>query len=424
MTTKEYLQQAYRLDKRINSHIREKEELKNAIPAHPVLFDISIFDGEKEIEPAEGSSVQVEIKLAKDSVSGLFTDEESPLLINEEPVKATGNELTRKLQIIHDVKEESLEVVDVREKDSEEKITGQFVTESFSNWLLFLDEEVTSIDVYQGDSITLRPYGKWFWKYNDPTNTLSDVSWSFPASQYDVTEDWTQVDVDYNGGKEWRYGITQAKTKNGLYTIYGTAKYDRELKEDYRFFNIYLPDNAPLDGFNLYTSNGKTIRVNVLPKPQTPVTTPPEIQGLTNIKVNLFDYDLGGTLDYGWENGGSNKNLSNRYPTPFTNTINNNSNGPLKFLSSGSGTTQGNYVNYYRGSIPNTGIVDTRLGTDHFPKLAYNRDNQQHSLKYLFDTSKTSVSNWQTYKDIIAYPNVTGLFQKDTDGYYYSYFAA
>ena len=27
MTTKEYLQQAYRLDKRINSHIREKEEL-------------------------------------------------------------------------------------------------------------------------------------------------------------------------------------------------------------------------------------------------------------------------------------------------------------------------------------------------------------------------------------------------------------
>ena len=26
-TTKEYLQQAYRLDKRINSHIREKEEL-------------------------------------------------------------------------------------------------------------------------------------------------------------------------------------------------------------------------------------------------------------------------------------------------------------------------------------------------------------------------------------------------------------
>lgn len=33
MTTKEYLQQAYRLDKRINSHIKELEELKSMAAA-------------------------------------------------------------------------------------------------------------------------------------------------------------------------------------------------------------------------------------------------------------------------------------------------------------------------------------------------------------------------------------------------------
>ncbi len=402
-----------------------QEELKNAIPAHPVLFDISIFDGDKEIEPAEGSSVQVEVKLAKESVSGLFTDEDSPLLINEEPVKADGNELTRKLQIIHDVKEESLEVVDVREKDSEEKITGQFVTESFSNWLLFLDEDLTDITVYKGDSITLRPYGEWYWKKDGEPTEIQNLNWTFPDNEYNVTWDWRyNVPIDYNGNTRNYYGITQAKTNDGKYTLNGYAKYDRELEEYYWYY--HAPDLQPGD-FTLYVGDNKgntrTIRVHVIDENGHADDKPGTVSGVNNIAVNLFDYDLGGILDVGpqwistgWGSGyydWNNKNHNLANDSNFDNTTI-NAGHDLKFLSSGSGGKATSYDHGYNGYYSedvHPGIVKNNLTTEGYPELAYGTD-----LKYLFDTSKTS---WVDGDKMIAYPNVTGLFQQDTSGYYY-----
>ena len=47
------------------------EEGTDAIPSHPVLFDISIWYDDQEIEPAEGSEVLVEVKFVGNSIKGM-----------------------------------------------------------------------------------------------------------------------------------------------------------------------------------------------------------------------------------------------------------------------------------------------------------------------------------------------------------------
>lgn len=103
-------------------------------------------------------------------ITGIYTDEGSSILINDEPVKSDEQEITQTLKIIHDIEDGGLDVVDVQEKTDEEKVIGAFSTESFSNWLLYLDEDLEEITINQGDSITLRPYSEWIW---DQQNTVN-----------------------------------------------------------------------------------------------------------------------------------------------------------------------------------------------------------------------------------------------------------
>lgn len=388
---------------------KAEKQLKNeaeGIPSHPVLFDISIWDGENEIEPAKGSSVTVEVKLQENSVNGMFSGEDSPLLINEEPVPGRSQELRQKLHVIHDKDSGKLEAVDVEAAMEENRIVGQFVTESFSNWLLYLDETLEEITVYTGDSITLRPYGGWYWKKDGEPAELQALEWIFPESEYTTRTGSQSVPIDYSGGKRTYTGIISAKTKDEKFTFEGRAKFDRELKEAYWLYHINLNTTG---SFNLHIGQGKTIKVNVIEGEHT--DEPGTVQGVENVKVNLFDYDLGGVLDEGIKNGKNNQNLATR---PFTDTINGTSYGPLKFLSSGS-ENNGDDLNQYTNEYVHQGLLDSTLTEDGYPKLASKYDSRQTSLKYLFDTSKTE---WVNGKDMIAYPGVGGLFRLDEDGYY------
>lgn len=139
---------------------------------------------------------------------------------------------------------------------------------------------------------------------------------------------------------------------------------------------------------------------------------PQTVSDTVDIKVNLFDYDKNYLLD-----PADNDNLaSNDYDSYKSISTNSMANGSMFwFLSSGSGTEK-SWNNYTKGAV-NKGIVKNALGTDGFPALAGSGQNSQ-SLKYLFDTSKT-YWNGGSQDGMIAYPNVNGMFQKDSDGYYY-----
>lgn len=379
------------------------EKLKRTIPANPVLLDIAIYDGDHEIEPAKGSSVQVEIKLAKESVTGLYSDERSPILVNEEPVKSDEQEITQTLKVIHDVEDGSLDVVDVREKTDKEKVIGKFSTESFSNWLLYLDEDLEEITINQGDSITLRPYSEWIWDQKETVNGQ--------------TVRWKTTTV--NG--------QQTINTNGIMNV--TPKYnyhDDQLDQTYDSYT--LTTNGRTGTFNLERENGKTIKVTVTNNPASdkPPVIPFEntVHGLT---VNMFNYDADGSLDvrrnvasYIDSNNGQWTTYNSDNPDdwgtstyyqqgPYANDgVNNGS--ALKFL--GWGASNGsNRINNYNATHVTTNIVQSTLttgtGGKKYPQL---NGNGNTSLQYLFSSGHSDVS--PTY-------NVPGLFQQDDDGYYY-----
>ena len=368
------------------------EEMIEAIPAHPVLFDIAIYDGETEIEPAEGSSVEVEIKLVKDSVAGIYSDENSPVLINDEPVKEDEQTITQNLKVIHDVKDGTLDVVDILEKNDEETVAGQFSTESFSNWLVFLDQDVEEITVGRGDTITLRPYSQWVWNQQNVVDGES-VSWKYPDTAGHMT----------------------VETKHYK---------DQQLNQEYDLYHLTATSN-PGD-FYIETTAGKKIHVIVQANPVS--DTPGTVDGLDTIKVNLFNYDLDHSLDvwmntasyidanrngqYTHYNGDGNWGTTTDYNrSPFTND-GINAGSALKFLGWGA-NNGGNRINNYDATNVTTGIVQNKLvsgtGNNADKKYPALNGNGNTSLQYLF-TAGT---------DIEDHMGVTGLFRQDEDGYYY-----
>ena len=330
-----------------------------------MLFDIAIFDGETEIEPAEGSMVQVEVKLVKGSVTGLYSDVDSPLLINYEPLKADEQQIDQKIQVIHDVKEGSLEVVDVRESSTEEAVVASFLTDSFSNWLVFLDEDISEITIGYGDTITLRPYSEWTWQQDYETSTSS---WVKPNDNQCVT----------------------VSTNN---------YHDGQLDETYTSYTLTAKYNP--GSFYIEQTNGKKIKVNVSSQPVSP--TPRTVQGIPEIKVNLFNYNQDKTLDV---SGNVASSFDQSYP-PYNYSVNQYS--ALKFLGWGA-SNGGSWINNYTATSVTPNIVQNKISdSDPYPKL---NGNGNTSLKYLF-------SNEKSPNDVRAYMNVPGLFQKDSKGYYY-----
>ena len=360
--------------------IENLTDKENAIPKHPVLFDIAIVSGDQEIEPAEGSEVKVEIKLVSGVIKGIFTSNDSPLLVNDAPITQTMSDIDQKVQVIHQVEQGKLDVVDATDTITEEEVVSEFTTSSFSDWLLFLDETVENITIGVNDSLTLRPYSKWVWKKVAEEEQYQNCKWKVPTSsnvisftEANKTDDQLNETYTYYHGKATRTGE----------------------------FDLQLTDNGTVV---------KTIHVTVVNDvPDTPDT----IQGTDDIKVNLFDYDINtsdrsksGSLDTQ-----ANVASSNTYRNTSVNKY-----SDLQFLGyGGSNTTSEWYsINNYTKDKPSQNILEYRLDGG-YPKLGKSTNGNTRSkpsLKYLFDTSSKN-------NDVYAYPDLAGLFQKDNEGYYY-----
>lgn len=351
------------------------DEKDLTIPKKPALFDISIWADSQEIEPAEGSDIKVEIKLAKDSVSGMFTDKDAPLLVNDDPIDKEMSDLDNSIQVIHQVEEGKLEVMKTEDKFSKKSVKSSFETDSFSNWLVFLDQDVETINIGIGDTITLRPYGQWVWNQQN------------------------SVDGQYVAWVEPTYQNT-----NGIVYIEKPHYNDGQLNQEYDFYHLIAANTGE---FDLQTTAGKTIHVVIGNQPTAAV--PSTVSGLDNIKVNIFNYDLDKSLDVP-ENTASGMDVGygqwpNQYATDGINAA-----SALKFL--GWGASDGNNrINNYVATSPTTNIVQSTLSaaTDgkKYPRLNGNGDT---SLQYLFSSGNS---------DVEAHMNVGGLFRQDKDGYYY-----
>lgn len=371
-------------------------------PVNPVLFDISIWDGENEIEPKEGSKVKVEVKLVRSALKGLFSDENTPLLINNAPVQVENGYVEKSLQVIHQTRDGETEVMDTFDNITAEEAMASFTTDSFSNWLVFLDESTQEITVGPGDSITLRPYNEW--------------SWDEPSEQGD---DWTNPGTDS--------AVTDAAT------VTPHTVTDSNLNHTYTFYDLDIKSNAAGKEFDVKTVTGRTIHIKVAESsPEQP--TPPTVSTVTNadegITFNLYDYDKSGNLDESnnkaefWSSKTYNEQDNNRYEK---NTV--NEGHALKFLGWG---YSGKYNSGWRGSWASGGILDY-TGTTVSPGIVksdlteYTLDDGSkilvpeladfdEDLGYLFDTDAT----WTNTGDKVqAYANADGLFQKSTTGYYY-----
>lgn len=335
----------------------------------PVLFDISIVNNGKKVEPAENSNVKVDVKLVRSSLSGIYTDEDAPLLVNDEPLTQKNGEIDQDVQIVHQLEDGDIELVDTEDVVGEEDITSSFTTDSFSDWLLFLDETVENITIGVNDTLTLRPYSKWVWKSTEEEEQYANYEWRVPQN-------------------------------SNIISFSRERKYDDQLREEYYYYH----GQATRQGnFDIQLVDGNTVKhtihVNVV---NDVPDIPAAITDTADIKINLFDYDINANDS---TKSGSLDAKGNTAAHPYSNTVNNGHD--LKFLGWGGGNVDGWSINNYSQDVPNPGIVQNRL-TNGYPKLS---TGSNQSLDYLFNTSSNNSS-------VKAYPGVNGLFQFE-DGYYF-----
>ena len=110
---------------------------------HPVQFDIAIVSGGEEVEPKEGSIVNVEIRLAKSLLEeDVSTEKDSAaeeetglFLFNGQEIALDSATLTG-CRIAHIAEDGTAEIIeDVENSVTDDKIVMQFETESFSDYL-------------------------------------------------------------------------------------------------------------------------------------------------------------------------------------------------------------------------------------------------------------------------------------------------
>ena len=284
------------------------------------------------------------------------------------------------------------------------------VPDRAGDWMLYFDDDFDEITIHVGETISLRPYKKWEWK--EGSVDVQTAHWNIGGKDNNF---WNQINInDANGAhkEDWDDGGT-GNTAGFHWTAY--VKKDDQLTTHY--WAVQGQATKTGDYVLTNTKNGKTITVHVVDG--DPVNKPGTINNIANIKVNLFDYDNGGRLDVGSVNGEANHNLAN--DNNFKNESVNQMGGTnhFYFLSSGSGNNSSESWNSYTKDNSNPNIVRDTLGADGYPEL--NHGYSDRSLKYLFDTSQASQSWHGGSGDngMIAYPDVVGMFQKDSDGYYY-----
>ena len=389
------------------------EDEDKFIPEQPLLLDISIQSNGKKVEPAENSQVKVEMRIVKDELGGLFTSPASPLLVNDYPLSGRTDEVESKVQLLHQVSEGEIEVVETEDTVSDDDVVSEFTTSSFSNWLVYLDEDATTIELAVGDTLTLRDFTEWRWHNSEEPAEYKNVDWKMKNSGGSYVDPFTTTAMKFEK-------FTRAENED-------------EIHEAYTLFHGTAQEAGSVVLYRV-NSNGETvgnpITVNVVQK--EPSAKPDVItENIANIKVNLFDYNTDAqdssstnNLDVkyntasSWDKhgnyytGGAQGSTSNFYQDdpPYEFSINTGSD--LKFLGWGANnsTTTKYAINSYTANVPHQDIVQDEL-VGGYPALT--SANSSTSLGYLFDTESQSESCY-------AYPNVSGLFQIDPEtGYYF-----
>ena len=359
---------------------------------NPVQFDISIVSGLEEVEPKDGSTVKVEIRLAK-SLFGednseeesstkkgdltsqtvyMDSDEESGLILfNGEVIKIEKEELTE-CRIAHIAEDGTAEIIgEVENSSTDDKLIMRFETESFSDYLFDGNDgnkfENLPSTIYVGDEI-------YMWNQEDywVTNigpVVSETKHKTAKADYD--SNYKTVTALYPG----TFRICRSKDWNN-----GDTGYDGQYP-------------------------GKYIKVL---KKRTGTTPPATIDTIDNssigLTLNLFDYDLDNYLD-DYFNGSA--HYEDTCIAVFANRGINNGHA-LKFWGSGIGNQYGTLNEYVEHGV--TRIVKDTTDTGRaggYPVLSTNNT----SLSYLFTPSNGT--------DKKAYTNVNGLFKKVGDYYVY-----
>ena len=400
-------------DTRYSELIEKSEEELDKVTVgkrNMVLFEIAVMVNGVEVEPAEGSTVDVEIVskdadllpdvVAKDETAVQATgennnpqdevlmsdDSNSLVLVNGVPV--SGPEEITAVQVVHHKNNgESEAVQNITTSSDEDSVKASFRTESLSNWLLSTDRADTTpgeVTIKVGDTITLRPIGSW-----DRKDALGDQgfngsavdNWERPVNSSVMRfEDFTKTDSqDTRNNVERKYQYYTGTALNpGSITL--KTKDDKQLI-------VHVEQGGPSA------------------KPGTVDTVDNNKEGIT---FNLFDYDIPGGLDY-YRNMGYNSstNAGGVSDCYIRNETVNVLTG-LKFLGWGyAGSASGvSRENWYQAQTPTQGIVKDDLSGG-YPVM-----NGGGNLSPLFDTSRHDNA-------VTAYPNANGLFQKDSDGYYY-----
>lgn len=367
-TEEEYAQNVEATNEQLKA--QDKPEVTN-----PVQFDIAIVSDGVEVEPKEGSTVSVEIKLApeafgenpgnQDGEKGDDSEGEKTgeIWFNGSRIDETGESSATGYTVSHISDDGTAEVLENVESsvNEDEKIVLQFETESFSDYLIGNPQGLYVLPntIRVGDEI-------YMWERADywVTNIGSVVDETkHPNGQYG------------NDGSDWK---TVRATNTGTFRIYN--RYNQNEYKD----------------------------ITVLPA-ITETTPPGTIETVDNASIgltlNLFDYDLDGYLDDYFNN----YNHGN-HPVPSNFLDHGINNGhALKFWGSGIGNTHGYYNQYQEFGV--TSIVQQDL-VNGYPYMADGSISaNQRSLDYLFTPSNGT--------DKEAYTNVNHLFKKEGDYYVY-----
>jgi fibro-slime domain-containing protein/LPXTG-motif cell wall-anchored protein len=368
----------------------------------PVQFDISIVSGNEEVEPKEGSTVKVEIRLAKSMFGEAVSAEEDPAAEDADPEEAAeadpqaetepgaepagvpvsgeetglflynGQEIALDTvvltgcRIAHIAEDGTAEIIeDVESSMTDDKIVMQFETESFSDYLF---------DGNSGNGLNNLP----------STIYVGDEIYMWNQANYWVT----------NIGSV----VTETKANN-------SDNHKTVTAIDTGTFKIVYVSNTSNPG-KWWNNNGKTITVLPARSGTTPPATIDTIDNASiGLTLNLFDYDTNGYLDSYFNGSSHNDNPLSAFAGSGINSGN-----ALKFWGSGIGNNYGSLNQYVEHGV--TSIVKTNLNSAGYPVLSDNSGGTgNRDLSYLFTPSDGT--------DKRAYTNVNGLFKKDGDYYVY-----
>ena len=349
----------------VNQQLKARKETD---VTHPVQFDISIFSGGVEVEPKEGSVVNVKVELMstvfEDADDLTETDEsEGEIWYNGEKLEVSAGVEERQVRIAHITENGTAEIIENVKKteDESDAIVLQFATESFSDYLF---------DGNNGNGL-----------YNLPTTIYVG----------DEIYMWNQANY-------WVSNIGSVVTE---------TKHTNQGSSD-NFKTVTAISTGTFRIYNRYNQN-EYREITVLPA-RTGTTPPGQIETIDNatigLTLNLFDYDLDNYLD-DYFNGSSHYDA--KCIADFASHGINYGNA-LKFWGSGIGNNYGSLNQYVEHGV--TSIVNSSLNSSGYPTLSNNSGGTgNRDLSYLFTPSDGT--------DKKAYTNVDGLFKKDGDYYVY-----